>query len=107
MRRLQLLRFFLALALEIGFCAALNLFDEWTLQEMPVRFVATGIAAGLAFLFTAAQWPRWLTQRKQALLFWTVAILLRFAALPLEPGDDFWRYQWEGKIQAAGFNPYL
>jgi len=107
MRRLQLLRFFLALALEIGFCAALNLFDDWTLQEMPVRFVATGIAAGLAFLFTAAQWPRWLTQRKQALLFWTVAILLRFAALPLEPGDDFWRYQWEGKIQAAGFNPYL
>ncbi len=34
-------------------------------------------------------------------------MLLRLVALPLEPGDDFWRYQWEGKIQQAGFNPYV
>ena len=34
-------------------------------------------------------------------------ILLRFVALPLEPGDDLWRYQWEGKVQNAGFNPYV
>jgi alpha-1,6-mannosyltransferase len=32
---------------------------------------------------------------------------LRLVALPLVPGDDFWRYQWEGKIQRAGFNPYV
>ena len=41
------------------------------------------------------------------MIFWIVAILLRIVALPLEPGDDFWRYQWEGKIQNAGFNPYV
>ncbi len=27
--------------------------------------------------------------------------------LPLEPGDDIWRYQWEGRVQNAGFNPYV
>ncbi|MBA2241655.1 MAG: hypothetical protein H0W04_02020 [Chthoniobacterales bacterium] len=107
MRGLHLLRFSFALALEIGFCTALNLFDDWTLQEMPVRFVAAGIAGGIAFLFAAGQWPTWLRPNKQALLFWGVAILLRLVVLPLEPGDDFWRYQWEGKIQRAGFNPYL
>jgi hypothetical protein len=36
-----------------------------------------------------------------------VVVLLRLVVLPLEPGDDFWRYQWEGKIQQAGFNPYV
>jgi hypothetical protein len=34
-------------------------------------------------------------------------VILRLVALPLAPGDDFWRYQWEGKIQQAGFNPYV
>ena len=41
------------------------------------------------------------------MIFWVVAVLLRLVALPLEPGDDFWRYQWEGKVQNAGFNPYV
>src|SRR5207245_1927820 len=44
---------------------------------------------------------------KQAVLFWAVAIILRLIALPLVPGDDLFRNQWEGKIQHAGFNPYL
>ncbi|MDQ3120551.1 MAG: hypothetical protein M3Q89_13460 [Verrucomicrobiota bacterium] len=107
MRGLQLLRFFFALLLQLAGCAALNLFDDWTLQEMPVRFVAAGMACGVAFLFAVAQWPTWLTPRGQAFLFWSVALVLRLAVLPLEPGDDFWRYQWEGKVQQAGFNPYL
>lgn len=107
MRRFQLLRFGLALLLQIGFCAALNLFDDWTLQEMPARFVAAGIACGIAFMFAVAQFPDWISLRKQALLFWSVAILLRAIALPLAVGDDFWRYQWEGKMQHGGFNPYL
>jgi hypothetical protein len=36
-----------------------------------------------------------------------VAIILRLIALPLAPSDDLVRYQWEGKVQLAGFNPYL
>jgi alpha-1,6-mannosyltransferase len=103
----RLLVFVLALLTEVFFLASLNRFDDWTLEQMPVRFVATAVAAGIAFLFAAGKFPSFLTIRKQALLFWSVAILLRLLALPLAPGDDLWRYQWEGKIQQAGFNPYV
>ncbi len=96
-----------ALVAELALLAALNLFDDWTLAEMPVRFVTAGLLCGMAFLVAASDFPTQLSLRKQALLFWSVAILLRLIALPLEPGDDFWRYQWEGKIQQAGFNPYV
>ena len=102
-----LLRFVVALTGEIILCAALNLFDDWTLAEMPVRFVACGLGCGIAFLAAVSVFPSGLSLRNQALLFWSVAVLLRLVALPLEPGDDFWRYQWEGKIQHAGFNPYV
>ena len=103
----QLVRFALALAAELIFCASLNLYDDWTLAEMPVRFVAAGIACGIAFLFAVSNFPAAASVRNSALLFWAVAVALRLLALPLEPGDDFWRYQWEGEIQQAGFNPYV
>ena len=102
----HVIRFAFGLSLQFFFCAALNLFDDWTLAEMPVRFVACGLVAGIAFLFTVPDFPLNISLRKQALLFWGVAVALRLIVLPLEPGDDFWRYQWEGKIQHAGFNPY-
>src|SRR3954447_3276281 len=103
----RLLVFVLALLTEVFFLTSLNRFDDWTLEQMPVRFVATAVAAGIAFLFAAGKIPSFLTIRKRALLFWIVAVLLRLLALPLAPGDDLWRYQWEGKIQQAGFNPYV
>jgi len=107
MRRRQLLRFSIALAVEILCCAALNLFDDWTLQEMPVRFVAVAMLGGIAFLFAVTEFPVRTSRRAQAFIFWPVAIALRLLAMPLAPGDDLWRYQWEGKIQRAGYNPYL
>ena len=103
----RLLRFSFALVALVGLLAALNLFDDWTLAEMPVRFVTAGLLCGMAFLVATADFPSGISLRKQALLFWAVAIALRLAALPLEPGDDLWRYQWEGRIQQAGFNPYV
>ncbi|MEB3358730.1 MAG: hypothetical protein VKK04_18535 [Synechococcales bacterium] len=38
--------------------------------------------------------------------FWGVAIAARLLLLPLAPGDDVWRYLWEGLIQLQGFSPY-
>ena len=107
MRRQQLLRFAIALTAEILCCASLNLFDDWTLEEMPVKFVAAAMLCGIAFLFAVQEFPVLKSRRAQALVFWTVAIALRLIAMPLVPGDDLWRYQWEGKIQRAGFNPYV
>ena len=38
--------------------------------------------------------------------FWTIAILARLALIPMFPGNDIWRYLWEGHIQLQGFSPY-
>ena len=106
MRRWQILRIAIALTAEVLCCAALNLFDDWTLEEMPTRFVAAAMLCGVASLFAIREFPTLTNPRTQALVFWGMAIVLRLAVLPLAPGDDLWRYQWEGKIQRAGFNPY-
>ena len=103
----QLVRFAIALIAEILLCASLNLFDDWTLEEMPVKFVAAGMLCGIAYFVAVTRFPGSATPRFQSAIFWAVVVILRLVALPLEPGDDFWRYQWEGKIQEAGFNPYV
>src|SRR5688572_5948221 len=103
----QLLRFAGALIALILGCASLNLFDDWTLEEMPVKFVAAGMLCGIAYFAAVANFPAAVRPRIQSGIFWAVAIILRLVVLPIEPGDDFWRYQWEGKIQQAGFNPYV
>ncbi|MCC0179294.1 glycosyltransferase family 2 protein [Waterburya agarophytonicola K14] len=38
--------------------------------------------------------------------FWVVAIATRLILLFMYPGDDIWRYIWEGYIQTKGFSPY-
>ncbi|MFN2475735.1 MAG: hypothetical protein ABR526_05255 [Chthoniobacterales bacterium] len=101
-----ILRFGCAIGIALSCFAALNLFDNWSLEENPVRFVAAAMASGIAALFAINAFPQSLTPRRQMMLLWAVGIAFRVIALPLEPGDDFWRYQWEGKIQTAGFNPY-
>jgi hypothetical protein len=37
-----------------------------------------------------------------------IGLILRLTVWPLAPGlsDDLYRYRWEGKLQAAGGNPY-
>ena len=100
-------RFAVLIAVEISFFALLNLFDDWTLQQMPVRFVGTAFAAGIAFLTAVSHFPPKFYIRYQAIIFWSAAVILRLIALPLAPSDDLVRSQWEGKVQRAGFNPYL
>jgi hypothetical protein len=102
-----LIRFFVALAAAVLLFASLNYFDDWTLEEMPAKFVAIAMLSGIAFLAAASSFPVHFKLRVQATIFWAMVVALRLVALPLEVGDDFWRYQWEGKIQQAGFNPYL
>ena len=38
--------------------------------------------------------------------FWLVAIATRLLLLAMYPGDDIWRYLWEGLLQTQGFSPY-
>src|SRR5262245_58716781 len=100
-------RFWIALLAEILLLVALHRFDDWHYAQMPVKFVEIAVLSGIAFFaatsfFGQAQIGRW-----AAPIFWGVAILLRVLVLPLEPGDDLWRYQWDGKIQQSGYNPYV
>jgi alpha-1,6-mannosyltransferase len=105
--RPYLFRFCLALSAALLLFASLNYFDDWTLEELPGKFVAVAMLSGIAFLAAVSSFPTYFNHRAQATIFWAMVIALRLVALPLEPGDDFWRYQWEGKIQQAGFNPYV
>ena len=45
--------------------------------------------------------------RNAVWMFWMVAILPRVILLWQTPGDDIYRYVWEGRILFEGFNPYL
>lgn len=38
--------------------------------------------------------------------FWLIAIATRLFLIPMYPGDDIWRYIWEGYIQTQGISPY-
>ena len=114
MNRASAILFGVALTVEILLFAALNLFDDWTLQGMPIKFVGAAFLCGAAYLAAVSKFPPMggfavankIDIRKQVLLFWGVALFLRLIALPLVPADDLIRNQWEGKIQRAGFNPY-
>jgi alpha-1,6-mannosyltransferase len=103
----RLIQFFVALVAALLLFASLNYFDDWTLEENPAKFVTVAILSGIAFLAAASSFPVHFNLRAQAAIFWAMVVALRLVALPLEVGDDFWRYQWEGKIQQAGFNPYV
>src|ERR1700730_8160768 len=102
-----LVRFAVLVVAEFLFFATVNWFDDWTLQPMPVRFVGAAFASGIAFLAAVSHFPPKIDVRRQAMIFWGVAIILRLIAFPLTPSDDLVRHQWEGKVQLAGFNPYL
>jgi hypothetical protein len=49
----------------------------------------------------------WGLQKVPGGWFWMGAIAPRLILLAMHPGDDIWRYLWEGHIQNHGFNPYL
>ncbi len=100
-------RLWLALLAEVLLLTALHRFDDWRYASMPVKFVETAVLSGIAFFAAASFFGQLQAGRRVTIVFWSVALLLRFVVLPLEPGDDLWRYQWEGKVQNAGFNPYV
>ncbi|MGF1500051.1 MAG: hypothetical protein ACFB8W_24960 [Elainellaceae cyanobacterium] len=60
------------------------------------------LGAGLMGLGFGLSWGQSLSMR----WFWGVAIAARLLLLPMAPGDDVWRYLWEGLIQLQGFSPY-
>ncbi len=87
-------------------------------QHVP-ELVGLALAAGLLYLFAAyrilhtprqsslAGTPR--PGRSTLLLILVAAVAFRLTLVGVEPtlSDDLYRHQWEGRIQVAGWNPYL
>ncbi len=38
--------------------------------------------------------------------FWTIVIVTRLLLIFMYPGDEIWRYLWEGYLQTQNFSPY-
>ncbi len=71
------------------------------------KFVGFAVAASLAFWLAVRGFRSTaVPAQTQTRWFWIVAVVLRLGILPTFPGDDLWRYRWEGGIQLHGFNPY-
>ena len=98
------LRFWIALGAELLLFGSLNFFDDWTLEWMPVRFVACAILCGLAYLIAVTDFEA--IKQNASWIFWITTVALRFLALPLTPANEMWRFQADGVIQRAGLNPY-
>lgn len=62
------------------------------------------IGAGIMGAGYAASWA---LRQPTLRLLWVVALGTRLMLLFMHPGDDIWRYIWEGRVMLAGFNPYL
>lgn len=96
----------LALALEGVALAAITRFGDFSVHGNALWFVTVFLTAGAGYLLAVSDFSR-VARLHRPLAFWGVAILFRLMVFPLCPGDDLWRYLWEGKIQLYGLNPYL
>ena len=71
------------------------------------KFTIFGVLAGMAYWLAVACATRTkISTRRAACVFWLAAVVLRAMIFPVVPGDDLWRYRWEGMVQLHGFNPY-
>jgi len=106
-----------ALGAELALLASASWFGDFAVPWNARIFVGLMLAAGICFLAGMAILERsaagettgpgfWLEPRRVA-GFWIVAVALRLAMLGTAPGDDMWRYLWEGRVQLAGHNPYV
>ncbi len=93
------------LASEAALLMAATRSSDFAVSGSAARFVAWLLSAGVVFL-VAIFWFERMPQRWRPAFFWLGAIGLRLSTLGFAPGDDFWRYLWEGRIQVAGWNPY-
>lgn len=73
--------------------------DFRQIEAVPHFWFAIGVM-GLGFVLS------WSINSLTGVWFWLVAIFSRSILLPMYPGDDVWRYLWEGYIQTQGFSPY-
>ena len=94
------------LSAELLLIALLPHWGDLAVHGNPQKFVTCYLFASCAYL-GAVVWFNDVSKAARPKVFWMAAIALRLAVFAMPPGDDVWRYLWEGKVQLHGFNPYL
>jgi hypothetical protein len=89
---------------------ALTLMGLWfQLADCLDRFLIVGAAQG--GVYAAAVWLAWNggTSRRAVLAIAALAVVMRVTVVLAPPylSADIYRYVWDGRVEAAGFNPYL
>ena len=76
-------------------------FPGWYPLEVLLLFIPYGLASRLVWQTTVAP-------RAALWIVFAFTILFRLPLLPTEPriSTDLYRYLWDGRVQAAGINPY-
>ena len=91
--------FFASLLILLGCLLIIPYGDFREIDAVP-RFWLGISVMGLGFILS------WRIRQISGKNFWSIAILSRLLLLPMYPGDDVWRYLWEGYIQLQGLSPY-
>ena len=78
------------------------------LKSRAPEFIAFALAAGVLYLFGVYLVERFALGRLALLIIVAGAVAFRLFLLPAPPSlsSDVYRYQWEGRVQRAGINPY-
>ncbi len=95
----KFLLFFSSIFLLLGTILIIPNGDFLKIETVPPFLQGIGIM-GLGFFLS------WGITNLSKVWFWTVTILTRLLLLPMYPGDDIWRYLWEGYLQTLGISPY-
>lgn len=81
---------------------------EQSLRTHVPEFIAASLAAGVLYLVGGYLVERFVLGPAALAIILTSAVLFRLLLLPVKPAlsEDVYRYQWEGRVERAGFNPY-
>lgn len=93
----------------VGLGALFGILHESSdLRAYVVETIGVALAAGIVYLVVLYLLERAPERRDVLWIVVAGGILFRLQLFPLAPAfsDDLYRYHWEGRIQAAGWNPY-
>lgn len=85
-----------------------SLYRLGDLKLYVVETIATCFFAGIVYLLCVYRFEHTADSRAAFWLILAGALLFRLTLLPLTPtlSEDIYRYRWDGRIQASGWNPY-
>ena len=94
----------LGVALEICFIALARA-PQTPFFSLPFWFSAAALFYLIGVVWVLRARP---AGRRELRLIFLAAVVFRLTLLPLTPSlsHQLWRFQWDGRIQQAGFNPY-